>query len=42
MSLWFDVEQRYKTTLDTKITTTIQLWFDVEQRYKTTRSCRQS
>ncbi len=34
--LWFDVEQRYKTTLVTKFWKEQELWFDVEQRYKTT------
>ena len=34
--LWFDVEQRYKTTDTPTRGVTILLWFDVEQRYKTT------
>ena len=35
-TLWFDVEEGYKTThtRDNKMTT--QLWFDVEEGYKTT------
>ena len=34
-TLWFDVEQRYKTILHPEKMAAIRLWFDVEQRYKT-------
>ena len=34
--LWFDVEKRYNTTLESKHTAASQLWFDVEKRYNTT------
>ena len=34
--LWFDVEQRYKTTELAELEDAVELWFDVEQRYKTT------
>ncbi len=34
--LWFDVEQRYKTTVSARKAPVAELWFDVEQRYKTT------
>ena len=35
-ALWFDVEQRYKTTNHHRKHGDSTLWFDVEQRYKTT------
>ena len=34
-TLWFDVEERYKTIDTSKPTDGEQLWFDVEERYKT-------
>ncbi|GEM_PF-1535879 len=39
--LWFDVEQRYKTTEKLKPIIDQGLWFDVEQRYKTTQRRQQ-
>ena len=35
-SLWFDVETRYKTTINDNRVKVKGLWFDVETRYKTT------
>ena len=34
--LWFDVENRYKTTECLVSNVVAELWFDVENRYKTT------
>ena len=34
--LWFDVEERYNTTLKSCFFLIIKLWFDVEERYNTT------
>ncbi len=34
-TLWFDVEERYKTIYQSQYETHQQLWFDVEERYKT-------
>ena len=34
--LWFDVETRYKTTINEHTLVNSMLWFDVETRYKTT------
>ena len=34
--LWFDVEDRYKTTFIIATCAMLLLWFDVEDRYKTT------
>ena len=34
--LWFDVENRYKTTDASLHVSLEELWFDVENRYKTT------
>ena len=34
-TLWFDVEQRYKTISPAISPIDLSLWFDVEQRYKT-------
>ena len=36
MSLWFDVESRYKATLNEMNAIIKELWFDVESRYKAT------
>ena len=36
LKLWFDVEERYNTTLLKKDRMEFQLWFDVEERYNTT------
>ena len=33
--LWFDVERRYKTIIESEGWIAIGLWFDVERRYKT-------
>ena len=35
--LWFDVENRYMTTLDDYDKVVCTLWFDVEKRYMTTK-----
>ena len=35
-TLWFDVEERYNTTLCRLSRVAITLWFDVEERYNTT------
>ena len=35
VTLWFDVEKRYKTIHGHKNNITMKLWFDVEKRYKT-------
>lgn len=32
--LWFDVENRYKTTARPCLTATWRLWFDVENRWR--------
>ena len=34
-TLWFDVEERYKTNLRSSPQSPLWLWFDVEERYKT-------
>ena len=34
--LWFDVEERYNTTLTFPLFKRMMLWFDVEERYNTT------
>ena len=34
--LWFDVEERYNTTVANPKTLEELLWFDVEERYNTT------
>ena len=34
--LWFDVEERYNTTVNGTIIRLNKLWFDVEERYNTT------
>ena len=34
--LWFDVEERYNTTIVLRTFKRLQLWFDVEERYNTT------
>lgn len=34
--LWFDVETRYKTTMNHDRKIAEELWFDAETRYKTT------
>ena len=34
-TLWFDVEERYKTMKPNLLAEARQLWFDVEERYKT-------
>ena len=34
--LWFDVEKRYNTTIQTFKDRNDLLWFDVEKRYNTT------
>lgn len=35
--LWFDVESRYKATLEIVSAKQTELWFDVELRYEETR-----
>ena len=35
--LWFDVESRYKATIENYLIFRLQLWFDVESRYKATQ-----
>ena len=37
MSLWFDVEEGYKTTHADVYSMAPLLWFDVEEGYKTTK-----
>ena len=39
--LWFDVEERYNTTICCDKNIFEMLWFDVEERYNTT-SCFQT
>ena len=34
--LWFDVEERYNTTVPSPMQRLCVLWFDVEERYNTT------
>ena len=34
-TLWFDVEERYKTNNQSFTVPFEELWFDVEERYKT-------
>ena len=36
LELWFDVEERYNTTLAKQGGHSRRLWFDVEERYNTT------
>ena len=36
LRLWFDVEERYNTTVASTVYNIFPLWFDVEERYNTT------